>query len=376
MSNADKNPIAGSSKQNDWAENAQNVSFKDVVGINKILDDNSEVWETIKNWSKDSRHRPRPHGLLICGPRGSGKSLLARAIATVTYMFTNFFHHIECLAANMKNELINICYSIFLQEIGFSLIVTNFNDKFAQGDRASEVFQQAKEASPCVLVVDNIESSNFLATDISYPMVSNLSFNVENLDSRVMVIGTTDREDLVDGKLRGANRFDRVITLGLPTRSARAKILRSIPDLLKLEDSFDFNAIAELTSGYVPLDLIKLARDSESIAIRRAQRERSTSNQSIVVSKENRSIASSSSTSSAKEGDSSVVDIADGQIVVTTDDFKKSIKLSGRYAKRRSSIPIPERFISSPISSGEIARFKHWYDYLKPHLTQQVNTYC
>lgn len=90
----------------------------------------------------------------------------------------------------------------------------------------------------------------------------------QNGDS-VIVIGATNRPDAIDPALRRAGRFDREIIMGIPNSDARENILRVLCKNLKMNDDFDFNALAGLTPGFVGADLMSLVREAAMAAVDR-----------------------------------------------------------------------------------------------------------
>lgn len=142
-----------------------------------------------------------------------------------------------------------------------------------------ELFDQAANSAPCVLFIDEIDaiSANRVnaSKDMERRIVAQLLICLDGLSkypkgSQVLVIGATNRVDSLDPALRRVGRFDQEITLGIPDRDARSKILQIICKDLQLEQPFNFDEIAALTPGYVGADLLALAMRASSLAIKRA----------------------------------------------------------------------------------------------------------
>lgn len=145
-------------------------------------------------------------------------------------------------------------------------------------ERIREVFEQAAVLSPCVLFIDEIDaiSSNRLNAqkDMERRIVAQLLSSLDNLPKLeggdgVLVIGATNRPDVLDPALRRVGRFDQEISLGIPDREARAEILKIICRNMKIEQSIDFDELAKLTPGYVGADLLALVTRAATTAIKR-----------------------------------------------------------------------------------------------------------
>lgn len=153
-------------------------------------------------------------------------------------------------------------------------------------ERIRELFEQAASMAPCVLFIDEIDaiSSNRLNAqkDMERRVVTQLLTSLDGLSkyyrgNEVVVIGATNRADAIDPALRRVGRFDQEICLGIPDREARCQILRVICTDLRLENLFDYDAIAVLTPGYVGADLLALATRAASIAVKRIFHEKEES---------------------------------------------------------------------------------------------------
>lgn len=232
------------------------TTFEDVGGMDKILRDLCELLLHVKH-PEVYRHvgLPPPRGFLLHGPPGSGKTLLAHAIA-----------------GQLKIGLI---------EIPATELVAGVSGE--SEERIREVFEQAAVLSPCVLFIDEIDaiSANRVNAqkDMERRIVAQLLSSLDNLPKLeggdgVLVIGATNRPDALDPALRRVGRFDQEISLGIPDREARAQILKIICKNLKIEENIDFDELAKLTPGYVGADLLALATRAATTAIKRMLTER------------------------------------------------------------------------------------------------------
>ncbi|XP_052897810.1 nuclear valosin-containing protein-like isoform X2 [Anopheles moucheti] len=227
------------------------ITFQDVGGMDKVLKHLCELLLHVKH-PEIYRHigLPPPRGFLLHGPPGSGKTLLARAIA----------------------GQLNIC----LIEIPATELVAGVSGE--SEERIRDVFEQAASLAPCVLFIDEIDaiSSNRINAqkDMERRIVAQLLSSMDALGAQdggegVIVIGATNRADALDPALRRIGRFDQEISLGIPDRTARTQILRIICRKLKIGDTIDYGELAKLTPGYVGADLLALATRAANNAIKR-----------------------------------------------------------------------------------------------------------
>lgn len=232
------------------------TTFDDVGGMDKILRDLCELLLHVKH-PEVYRHigLPPPRGFLLHGPPGSGKTLLAHAIA-----------------GQLKIGLI---------EIAATELVAGVSGE--SEERIREVFEQAAILSPCVLFIDEIDaiSANRVNAqkDMERRVVAQLLSSLDGLSKieggdEVLVIGATNRPDALDPALRRVGRFDQEISLGIPDREARAQILKIICKNLKLEQTINYDELAKLTPGYVGADLLALVTRAATTAIKRMLTER------------------------------------------------------------------------------------------------------
>lgn len=230
------------------------VTFADVGGADKVL---KELCELIMHIKHPEMYRhiglPPPRGILLSGPPGSGKTLLAHAIA---------------------GQL-----DVLLVEVPATELIAGVSGE--SEERIREIFEQATAFAPCVLFIDEIDavSSNRqnASKDMERRVVSQLLSSLDNMSKckygdEVLVIGATNRPDVLDPALRRVGRFDHEISLGIPDRGARAEILSIISRNLKIDEAFDYDEIASLTPGYVAADLLALTTRAALTAIKRVIR--------------------------------------------------------------------------------------------------------
>ncbi|CAJ0642782.1 5061_t:CDS:2, partial [Entrophospora sp. SA101] len=190
-------------------------------------------------------------GILLHGPPGCGKTLLANAIA---------------------GEL-----GVSFISISAPSIVSGMSGESEKKIR--DVFEEAKDQAPCLIFVDEIDAitpkRETAQREMERRIVAQLltcmdDLSWEKTDNKpIMIIGATNRPDSLDPALRRAGRFDREISMGVPDEQAREKILKVIASKLKLSGDFDFKALAKMTPGYVGADLNALTSAAGVIAVKR-----------------------------------------------------------------------------------------------------------
>ncbi|PFH51091.1 hypothetical protein AMATHDRAFT_59792 [Amanita thiersii Skay4041] len=198
---------------------------------------------------------PPPRGVLLHGPPGCGKTMLANAIA---------------------GEL-----GIPFISISAPSVVSGMSGESEKTLR--DTFEEAKRVAPCLLFIDEIDAITPKRESAQREMerrivaqfltcMDELSWD-KNDNKPVVVMGATNRPDSLDNALRRAGRFDHEISMGVPDDEARAKILRVICAKLRLDGDFNFNALAKATPGYVGADLSALTSAAGIIAVKRIFRQ-------------------------------------------------------------------------------------------------------
>ncbi|KAJ6448930.1 P-loop containing nucleoside triphosphate hydrolase protein [Mycena sanguinolenta] len=192
-----------------------------------------------------------PRGVLLHGPPGSGKTLLANAIA---------------------GEL-----GVPFISISAPSIVSGMSGESEKTLR--DTFEEAKRVAPCLLFIDEIDAITPKRESAQREMERRIvaqfltcmdEMSWDKTDNKpVIVMGATNRPDSLDAALRRAGRFDHEISMGVPDEAARAKILRVLSSKLRLDGDFDFAALAKATPGYVGADLAALTGAAGIIAVKR-----------------------------------------------------------------------------------------------------------
>ncbi|KAG1820853.1 ribosome biogenesis ATPase RIX7 [Suillus subaureus] len=192
-----------------------------------------------------------PRGVLLHGPPGCGKTLLANAIA---------------------GEL-----GVPFISISAPSIVSGMSGESEKTLR--DTFDEAKRVAPCLLFIDEIDAITPKRESAQREMERRIvaqfltcmdDMSWEKTENKpVIVIGATNRPDSLDAALRRAGRFDHEISMGVPDEEARSKILRVLCAKLRLDGDFDFAAFAKATPGYVGADLSALTGAAGVIAVKR-----------------------------------------------------------------------------------------------------------
>ena len=223
-------------------ERADGVGYDDIGGCRKQLAAIREMIELPLRHPqlfKTLGIKP-PRGVLLYGPPGSGKTLLARAIANETGAFFFLINGPEIMS-KMAGE--------------------------AEGN-LRKAFEEAEKNSPAIIFIDEIDSiapkRDKVQGEVERRIVSQLLTLMDGLKARgqVIVMGATNRPNALDTALRRFGRFDREIDIGVPDETGRLEILRIHTKNMKLAEDVDLQKVAHDTHGYVGADLAQLATEA------------------------------------------------------------------------------------------------------------------
>jgi cell division protease FtsH len=229
------------------------VTFDDVAGIDEAKRELSEIVDFLRNPERYGRLGGRmPHGVLLSGAPGTGKTLLARAVAGEAH--AAFF---------------SISASEFIEAI-----------VGVGASRVRDLFAKAKEAAPAIIFIDELDAigrsrqgsvSVTGANDEREQTLDQILTEIDGFESSqaVVVLAATNRPDVLDPALLRAGRFDRRVTVQAPDRDGRVEILKVHTRSIPLDADVDFGALAASTPGMVGADLANLANEAALLAARR-----------------------------------------------------------------------------------------------------------
>lgn len=229
-----------------------NVTFNDVAGLDEAKEELQEIVDFLKNPKKYTDLGAKiPKGALLVGPPGTGKTLLAKAIAGEA----------------------NVPF--------FSLSGSDFVEMFVGvgASRVRDLFKQAKEKAPSIIFIDEIDaigrargrSVSMGANDERENTLNQLLTELDGFgtNSGVILIGATNRADVLDRALLRPGRFDRQIFVDMPDLKEREEILKVHLKPLKLDVTVDVSFLARQTPGFSGADLANICNEAALIAARR-----------------------------------------------------------------------------------------------------------
>ncbi|MBN2595998.1 MAG: ATP-dependent zinc metalloprotease FtsH [Marinifilaceae bacterium] len=229
-----------------------NVNFKDVAGLAEAKQEVEEIVEFLKHPQRYTKLGGKiPKGALLVGPPGTGKTLLAKAVAGEA----------------------NVPF--------FSMSGSDFVEMFVGvgASRVRDLFKQAKEKSPCIVFIDEIDAigrargknPNMGSNDERENTLNQLLTEMDGFDtnSGVIILAATNRADILDRALMRAGRFDRQIHVELPDLNERREIFGVHLRPLKLDPNLDKEFLAKQTPGFSGADIANVCNESALIAARK-----------------------------------------------------------------------------------------------------------
>jgi cell division protease FtsH len=244
----------GRSRASRYEASSDRVTFKDVAGIDEAKDELSEVVDFLRHPERYRKLGGRiPRGVLLAGPPGTGKTLLARAVA-----------------GEANAPFFSIAASEFVEAI-----------VGVGASRVRDLFTQAKEAAPAIVFIDELDAIGRSRTsgvagfsggnDEREQTLNQILTEMDGFDpsTNVIVIGATNRPDVLDQALLRPGRFDRRVYVQPPDRGGREAILKVHTRGVPLASDVDLGRIAASTPGMVGADLANLVNEAALLAARR-----------------------------------------------------------------------------------------------------------
>jgi cell division protease FtsH len=233
-------------------ESRVSTTFKEVAGLAEAKQEIEEIVEFLKNPERYTRLGGKiPKGALLIGPPGTGKTLLAKAVAGEA----------------------NVPF--------FSMSGSDFVEMFVGvgASRVRDLFKQAKEKAPCIVFIDEIDAigrargrnPNLGSNDERENTLNQLLTEMDGFDtnSGVIILGATNRADILDRALMRAGRFDRQIHVELPDIIERKEIFQVHIKPLVLADDVNIDFLAKQTPGFSGADIANVCNEAALIAARR-----------------------------------------------------------------------------------------------------------
>ncbi len=227
------------------------TNFKDVAGLAEAKQEVEEIVNFLKSPGKYTKLGGKiPKGALLVGPPGTGKTLLAKAVAGEA----------------------NVPF--------FSMSGSDFVEMFVGvgASRVRDLFKQAKEKSPCIIFIDEIDAigrargknPNMGSNDERENTLNQLLTEMDGFDtnSGVIILAATNRADILDRALMRAGRFDRQIHVELPDLNERAEIFNVHLRPLKLSESVKVDFLSKQTPGFSGADIANVCNEAALIAAR------------------------------------------------------------------------------------------------------------
>jgi cell division protease FtsH len=222
------------------------ITFEDVAGIDEVKEELTEIVDFLKNPKKYLNIGARiPKGVLLAGAPGTGKTLLARAVAGEAGV--PFFH---TSGSEFEEMLVG-----------------------AGASRVRDLFNKARKASPSIIFIDEIDAvakkrGTVLHSGAGEQTLNQILVEMDGLEGRenVIILAATNRPDVLDPAILRPGRFDRLVVVPMPDYQGRREIIGVHAKNKKFEDGVDLDLIAKKTIGYSGADLENLLNEAAIMA--------------------------------------------------------------------------------------------------------------
>lgn len=239
----------GKSNAKMYMQKETGITFKDVAGEDEAKESLVEIVDFLHNPTKYTEIGAKlPKGALLVGPPGTGKTLLAKAVAGEA--------HVPF----------------------YSLSGSDFVEMFVGvgASRVRYLFKQANQSAPCIIFIDEIDAigksrdNRYGGNDEREQTLNQLLSEMDGFDAAkgIMVMGATNRPEILDPALLRPGRFDRRVIVEKPDLKGRVNILKVHAKGIKLDETVDFDEIALATSGAVGADLANMMNESAITAVK------------------------------------------------------------------------------------------------------------
>ena len=243
----------GGSSAKVYVKSADGIRFDDVAGEEEAKENLTEIVEYLHNPEKYREVGANmPKGVLLVGPPGPGKTMLAKAVAGEA----------------------NVPF--------FSMSGSEFVEMFVGmgASKVRDLFKQAKEKAPCIVFIDEIDAigkkrqGNVMGNDEREQTLNQLLTEMDGFEDNngVIILAATNQPDALDPALTRPGRFDRRVPVELPDLKGREEILKVHAKKIKLADNVDFNKIARMASGASGAELANIVNEAALRAVRNGRK--------------------------------------------------------------------------------------------------------
>ena len=242
--------LGGNSNVKVYVQSTEGIHFSDVAGEDEAKENLQEVVNYLHDPSKYQEiGASMPKGILLVGPPGTGKTMLAKAVAGES----------------------NVPF--------FSISGSEFVEMFVGmgASKVRDLFKQAKEKAPCIVFIDEIDAigqkrsgGQYGGNDEREQTLNQLLTEMDGFDdnSGVIILAATNRPESLDPALTRPGRFDRRVPVELPDLKGREEILKVHAKKVKLAENVDFNTVARMASGASGAELANIVNEAALRAVR------------------------------------------------------------------------------------------------------------